>query len=196
MPTKKLQSTDATYIQRLEMMRSLSHHIGSSDAETNVAIGITNEPTFVGKSTSLLSFLRSRTEDSSFELSFIVGTDTLERLVAPRYYVSEESMISSLTRFLSPEGDNSVVVCARRELKKPSSVQDESEDALKSARDFIDAGRVKLMDIGEDESTFSSTNVRKLVKELGVDDEGRKVWGRFVVPSVADYISNEKLYVG
>lgn len=191
---KTLKATDATYIQRLEMMRLLAGHVRPSSA--NVAIGITNQPTFVAKSASLLSFLRPCVPETPlFELSFIVGMDTLERLVAPRYYTSEESMMESLNRFLSPQCDNSIVVCARRNVGNEGDDAGAAEDTLKPAREFIQTGRIKLMDIGADESTFSSTNVRKLVKELGVGEEGRKVWGKFVVPSVAEFIVDEKLYV-
>jgi len=211
---KTLKATDATYIQRLQMMHLLAGHIRSSASpnldSANVAIGITNEPTFVGKSTYLLSFLRNRiaslssTEIPQLELTFVIGMDTLERLVALRYYSSEESMLVSLNRFLSPEEDNSVVVCARRKPTTTPSAggkgfesagEDGIEDSLKPARKFIRSGRIKLTDIGTDESTFSSTTVRRFVREFGVGVEGRKLWGRFVVQSVAEFIVSERLYL-
>jgi nicotinamide-nucleotide adenylyltransferase len=233
---KTLKPTDATYIQRLEMMHLLAGHVSrpahsdyaphSTAASANVAIGIVNEPTFVGKSTSILSFLNDRLDSFStnvttaestasitsvyttipkprFELSFIVGMDTLKRLVAPRYYGSEESMAVSLNRFLSPEEDSSVIVCARRNTQ-PSTFTPTAtsslittttvDDVPESAKRFIGSGRIKLIDIGAEESTYSSTNVRNTVKELGVNEVGRQVWGKFVVPNVVDYIAKEGLY--
>lgn len=213
---KTLKPTDATYVQRLEMMRLLTQHVRptfptSSDAEAhaNVAVGIIDEPTFVGKSTRLLDFLSthlralSQTHSSlvppsdkiPFELSFILGLDTLERLVSPRYYPSEAAMLTSLRHFLSPMEENSIVVCARRKLPSAADPPNE-EDKLVVAREFIDTGRVRMIDIGEDESTYSSTAVRTAIKELGLDEESQSVWRRYVPTSVADYIVNEKLYVG
>jgi len=211
---KVLKATDATYIQRLQMMCLLSRHIRSSTSPNlepaNVAIGITNEPTFVRKSMCLLSFLRNRiaslssTEIPQLELAFIIGIDTLERLVAPRYYDSEKSMLASLNRFLSPKEDNCVVVCARRNLATFTSVADKGvesvgedgiQDSLKPARQFIHSGRIKFMDIGADESTFSSTTVRGFVKDFGITEQGRKLWGRFMAQSVAEFIVSERLYL-
>jgi len=127
--------------------------------------------------------------------------DTLERLVAPRYYDSEKSMLASLDRFLSPEEDNSVIVCARRNLATSGKkgVESVGEDgiqvSLKPARRFIHSGRIKFMDIGTDESTFSSTTVRSFVREYGISEQGRKLWGRFVVQSIAEFIVSERLYL-
>lgn len=103
-------------------------------------------------------------------------------------------MLSSLRHFLSPTEENSIVVCAKRNLDRPANVEDET-NVLRPAREFIDSGRIKLMDIGEEESTFSSTAVRNAVKLFGVGEEGRKVWERWVVSSVARYIESEGLYV-
>jgi hypothetical protein len=76
------------------------------DSSANVAVGIINEPTFVKKAEVLHSFLYSRissflsdvvtrqaceglgqqVSNWSVQPSFLMGYDTLERLVAPRYY--------------------------------------------------------------------------------------------------------------
>ncbi|RXW25520.1 hypothetical protein EST38_g347 [Candolleomyces aberdarensis] len=68
------------------------------------------------------------------QLTFIVGMDTLERLFSPRYYppsppsdpttttaaaggvTAEQTMITVLSRMLSPypEGDDTLIVCAKR----------------------------------------------------------------------------------
>jgi nicotinamide-nucleotide adenylyltransferase len=94
---------DASYSQRLEMMALLTQRMAS----TNVAIAITNEPTFVRKSEALLAFLKQKFTSSpirpfpTIELTFLVGSDTLERLFSPRYYLSETNMRASLQKFLS-----------------------------------------------------------------------------------------------
>ncbi|KAF8740077.1 hypothetical protein AX14_008712 [Amanita brunnescens Koide BX004] len=97
---KTLKPGDATHVQRVAMMRLLSHHI--TNTPDNVAVAIIDEPTFVGKSSQLRSFLKQRIWDAGavecppIQLSFILGFDTLERLVAPRYYGSVEQMTLAL----------------------------------------------------------------------------------------------------
>ncbi|ETW83294.1 hypothetical protein HETIRDRAFT_409165, partial [Heterobasidion irregulare TC 32-1] len=91
---KHLKLGDATHVQRMEMMLLLAHDI----RDNNTAVAIIDEPTFVGKSTALIAFLRSHLLQlslsppasvvSSIELSFVQGFDTLERLLSPRYYDS------------------------------------------------------------------------------------------------------------
>ncbi|KAF9448659.1 Nucleotidylyl transferase [Macrolepiota fuliginosa MF-IS2] len=208
---KSLKPTDATYIQRLEMMHLLAQQVqpSSRTTEPNVAVGIINEPTFIGKSTRLLDFLSthvqtlsqaypesiplSESERIRFELSFILGLDTLERLVSPRYYPSEAAMLTSLRRFFSPSEENSLVVCARRKSSGGDALG--GKDKLALAREFIDARRVCMIDIGEDESTYSSTTVRTAIGGKGLGEEGQKAWRRYVPSTVADYIVEQKLYV-
>ncbi|KAG6373400.1 hypothetical protein JVT61DRAFT_6549 [Boletus reticuloceps] len=121
---KVLKPGDATFVQRLEMMRLLSHDMRSIETSEssggfpqisdNVAIAIVDEPTFVGKSTVLLHFLKKRLaavvessnspnstsikRDASYpfpspKLTFFLGFDTLIRLFSPRYYPSEQVMV-------------------------------------------------------------------------------------------------------
>ncbi|KAF4596224.1 hypothetical protein EYR38_007601 [Pleurotus pulmonarius] len=151
---KVLKQGDASLVQRLEMMVLLAKDIvcpasGPSDAgrsmESNVAVAIIDEPTFVGKSTKLLTFLRNRlarmsdgvgsSETCEPKLTFLLGFDTLERLLSPRYYAAAdgpagsdptEIMMGSLRRFLSPAplGDDSAIVCARRTMANSFSLVD------------------------------------------------------------------------
>lgn len=122
--------------------------------DRNVAIAITDEPTFVGKSKVLQEYLRARLASlppettpqsplgpQNTQLSFIVGLDTLERLFSPKYYppppssqaTHEETMIEVLSRMLSPAsqgGDDSLVVCARRITTLPSDVGQSQRSTL------------------------------------------------------------------
>ncbi|KAJ8490036.1 hypothetical protein ONZ45_g13345 [Pleurotus djamor] len=152
---KALKRGDATFVQRLEMMSLLTEDVicrssplfgapgteinggGSAVAAlaeppmcNNTAVAIIDEPTFVGKSAKLLTFVRNRLaglstsalpEKQEIELTFLLGFDTLERLLSPRYYGSDglnssTAMMTSLRNFLCPppNGDGSRVVCARR----------------------------------------------------------------------------------
>jgi nicotinamide-nucleotide adenylyltransferase len=217
---KQLKPGDATYMQRLEMMVLLAKELASQstagdngDSENdNVAVAIIDEPTFVGKSHKLLDFLNGRMSslvDASTshtltqaqpKLTFLMGFDTLERLFAPRYYEnSEQDMLQALRTFFLPspspptgagEGDGSRVLCARRSVDAyPSSSTPESE-TLTLAREFIDSGTLALVDIGEDESRFSSSEVRR-----GVKADGGVDWQRLVTEETARYVERERLYV-
>jgi len=56
------------------------------------------------------------------------------------------------------------------------------------AKEFIESGRIVLVDISEDEQTFSSSEVRD--KIIRGDD-----WQRMVSTMVAEYIVHHKLYI-
>jgi nicotinamide-nucleotide adenylyltransferase len=232
---KSLKPTDATYLQRLEMIVLLAKDIirydqdGKSAGDANVAVAVIDEPTFVGKSGQLLSFFRQRLAElngspqplssdrsSSYaglpiafppapHLTFLQGLDTLERLFFSRYYPSEEAMRLSLCQFFSPDGDASRVVCARRirrcaglpegseSRETQASMQEQSERERKflaSAQGYLDNGSITLIDIRKDEQTFSSTEVRE--KLCRGDDS----WRKMTTNSIADYIVEQKLYIG
>lgn len=190
---KTLKPTDASYIQRLEMMLLLAQ---DSKSSAEVAIGIVDEPTFVGKASKLLAFLQQRLSGLAFapprpELTFLLGLDTLERLLAPRYYGASPSdpdavakMFASLHRFFSPEHDNARVVCARR-----ASSSSTEAATLQLGERFLSDERIVLIDIGEAEQSYSSTAVRDA---LGRRDDHS--WKALVSPGVREYISKAMLY--
>lgn len=106
---KVLKSGDATLAQRLEMMILLAKEIERSFGDppaANIAVAIIDEPTFIAKSSVLCASLRERqllldpnplaelepsqfmerdmiTQPLKIQPNFLMGTDTLERLVAP-----------------------------------------------------------------------------------------------------------------
>ncbi|KAJ7623389.1 hypothetical protein FB45DRAFT_925447 [Roridomyces roridus] len=182
---KTIKPTDASYAQRLEMMLRLAQDSG----DDHVAIGVIDEPTFVGKAGKLRAFLEQRLSDLGFspsrpQLTFLLGLDTLERLLQPRYYGSEENMYASLHKFFSPEHDDVRVLCARR---ATSSATEAATLAL--AERFLSEQRIVLIDIGAVEQTYSSTAVRNALAQK--DDDG---WQSLVSPRVKEYIITEKLY--
>ncbi|KDR78828.1 hypothetical protein GALMADRAFT_63984 [Galerina marginata CBS 339.88] len=216
---KTLKPGDATYQQRLEMMdllasdvqadadQSASLSTSTSDAlspveRANVAIAIIDEPTFVGKSATLLTFLRRRLSTlnpplktlGDIELTFIVGLDTLERLFSPRYYPSETAMMTSLRKFFSPgpDGDNSRIISAQRIMRPPFSSQAQESDPLSLAKEFIDSGRIAIIDLGDQISTYSSTTVRRSRNSVGSGQDS--LWRKLVTKPVAEYIVEQHLY--
>ena len=185
-----------------------------SDAEQssppNIAVAIINEPTFVRKSSVLLQFLQQRVpsmvtlSNSSLstssllsqsgipriQLTFLTGMDTLVRLFAPRYYVSEEAMRYSLHHFLSEEGDDSRIICARRASQGISPEEERVQECriLDTVKAIVQSARVMLVDMSERERSISSTCVRQSIAR------GDEVWKELVVPEIAAYISGHNLY--
>lgn len=199
---KVLKPGDASYLQRLEMMSLLTQRMST----TNVAIAITNEPTFVGKSEALSAFLEQKLASSStqppptFELTFLVGLDTLDRLFSPRYYPSEANMKASLQKFLSstPDGDNSRIICARRTFIPPITSQStmETQKISALANHYLDSGRIAIVDIGKELSTYSSSDVRSAIAQdrPTPGDETKPHWHDCVTTEIAKYIVEEQLY--
>lgn len=194
---KSLKSSDATHPQRLEMMFLLTQDIDSSSESEgparNVAVAVIDEPTFVGKSKLLLSFLRGRMQTiddgqlPSIQLTFLQGLDTLERLFSPHYYPSEASMNASLIDFFSPTGDDSSVVCARRGAKNDSRWDESRLPPL--AKEFVATGKVVLIEIGGKEREISSTEVRHQRAS------GREGWRDLVGDRITRFIEGQGLYL-
>lgn len=59
---------------------------------------------------------------------------------------------------------------------------------LTTCREFVDRERIHFINIGEDEESFSSTDVRATVT-AGVDS-----WRRQVTDLIANYIIENRLY--
>ncbi|KAF8843700.1 Nucleotidylyl transferase [Paxillus ammoniavirescens] len=219
---KSMKPGDATYIQRLEMMQLLSQDLCSTDSTKteygcpspvsgNIAIAVIDEPTFVGKSTTLLRFLRTRLaspinssslssaterQDGAYslphpKLTFLLGFDTLGRLFSPKYYPSEEIMVQMLRVFLFPNEEDCRIVCAHR--TSPGAGQTSQNElhgkALEMAQEFIASGRIILIDIGAREQTYSSSEVRAKVAA------GDETWKWLVTGVIANYIMENALYV-
>ncbi|KAF5326791.1 hypothetical protein D9619_004214 [Psilocybe cf. subviscida] len=213
---KTLKPGDARYEQRIEMMSLLARSINpSADSPSgpsphttpedisNTAIGIIDEPIFAGKSSLILSYLdgllasRSAGTGSSapvVELTFLVGLDTLERLFSTRYYASESAMVDTLRKFIlpRPDGEGSRIVCADRAASNSASWPDPK--AMESAQEFMDSGRISIIDMGNELSTYSSTTVRRSVGSLGQDDSPAGTWRKLVTKDVAEYIVENGLY--
>lgn len=200
---KGLKPMDATYVQRLEMMirlaRDIHPAVPQGEHNANVAVAIIDEPTFVGKARILTDFLQRRiislspSSDSlpaftpSPELTFLVGMDTLERILATRYYPSPSEMRDYLKAFMT----TSRLVCARRVIPGQLDAQSEAKEkeVLALAREYLDVERLTIVELEEDIESYSSSEIRRRI-EAG-DEE---IWRNMVTPSIAEYITVEGLY--
>jgi len=190
---KSLKPGDASLSQRLEMMILLTQDMPRND---NVAVAIIDQPTFFGKSSSLLQFLHSHVSsisfnpvnhNISFQLMFLVGFDTLERILSHRYYSSEPEMYRSLHTFLSEDGDDSRLVCARRPGLTPIGSESERY-TLMVAKEFSDRQRLAFIDLADTVKSFSSSYIRYEIAKSGA------TWKDVTTPQIARYVLNHSLY--
>ncbi|KAF8206129.1 hypothetical protein K438DRAFT_1963230 [Mycena galopus ATCC 62051] len=163
---KTLKPTDASYIQRLEMMRLLAQDSAPDPEAHQIAIGIVDEPTF-GKATKLLAFLEQRLSGLPRpQLTFLLGLDTLERVLAP---------------VAIAQHDNARIVCARRASSSSSEAA-----TLKLGERFVSDERI----IRGAVQSYSSTAVLDAL--IRRDDVS---WRALVSPRVREYTSKSKLYM-
>ncbi|KZV94736.1 Nucleotidylyl transferase, partial [Exidia glandulosa HHB12029] len=155
---------DATPEQRLEMMQLMAQELGE-----DVAVAAIDAPTFVGKARALRSL-------GAAQLAFSLGADTLTRLVKPSYYGSEEAMHKALRAFFND--DSARVVCAHRD----------AEPVPNAAQEYIDAGSVALVNLGERAEGVSSSAVRAKIAQ------GDESWREMVSSSIVRYILQHGLY--
>lgn len=165
---------------------------GNENDSANVAVAVCQEPVFVDKSKILRAYLSSRMADLTvlsashtitIRLTFLMGTDTLERLFVPKYYGSEDAMRVALETLLS----DSHILCAKRAFGE--SYQHPDTAWIDRAKRFIASGAVTFRDIDEERSTLSSSEVRKNV-QLG----RTSLWKSQVLDTVAQYIEERDLY--
>ncbi|TFK27817.1 hypothetical protein FA15DRAFT_613355, partial [Coprinopsis marcescibilis] len=190
---KTLKPNDATYLQRLEMMALLAQDVATcqnlEDGRGNVAVGIIDEPTFIGKSRILKEYFDIRVSslqqpppnllstDSNgpgdvavspkSQLTFLVGMDTLKRILSPKYYspppdlpdlTPEQTMSGALSRMLSesPKGDDSLIVCARRSTLPSDTTSQQSKGESDLQQALEPAYRMGWLKLDGDESTETS----------------------------------------
>jgi len=182
---KKLKPTDATYVQRVEMMVLLAKDMLAEQPGSRVAVGIIDEPTYVGKCRVIRQTFAGEGSQATKDvrLWFGVGWDTLLRLFAPRYYGGPEGMAKQLEGFFDRDGCG--VVCARR-----GEESEEEERAFlesEGVESWVSAGKVVMADIGE-KAAYSSTAIRDAVHSQ------RQDWKRMCTARIAEYIDKEGLY--
>jgi len=189
-------------------------HSNSPNSPPNVAVGLVNEPAFIAKSSALHRYLDGRfaelTSDPSHsvstQLTFLMGSsqcmhrvrltqtirirlvtlgfDTLERVLAPRYYPSEDEMHRLLGIFFSQAGDDARVVCARRSLHG----RDSDIGSLPATQPYLESGRVALIDIDSSEMSLSSSTLRAQCRS------GDLLWSTATTVEISQYIVDHKLY--
>ena len=86
--------------------------------------------------------------------------------------------------FLSQDGDNARIICARRLMNgRDGDIED-----LPAAKPYLKSGRVTLIDIGRSEMSLSSSALR--TQRQG-DDQS---WSAATTAEVCQYIVDNRLY--
>lgn len=190
---------DATLNQKIDMMILFAKELESIGSEENdlgsqnVAVAVCQEPIFVEKSKILQTYLRSKIANLSqpltlVRLTFVMGTDTLERVLMSKYYGSEDAMQAALESLFTPSNTTqSYILCVRRALGE-SYLQSDSELADK----VKNYGAIAFTDMADEHgclNSLSSSEVRKNI-HLGKTSS----WKHQVLDTIANYIEKQPLY--
>ncbi|KAL1741261.1 hypothetical protein HDZ31DRAFT_76313 [Schizophyllum fasciatum] len=180
-------SRDASYAQRLQMMIILARHLGP-----RAAVGVTIQPTFVGKARALRAWLGGQSLNGNGtrpELAFLVGYDTLQRILAPKYYGGAEAMRAALRGFFE---DGARLVVARRDAAAYPAFAGASDMPV-LLQEFRDG--IEMRDFENEEgisadglTMISSSAVRKAVAE------GDPGWLGLVPLPISEYVRESGLY--
>ncbi|EGW32484.1 uncharacterized protein SPAPADRAFT_61552 [Spathaspora passalidarum NRRL Y-27907] len=170
---------------RLQMMYLMANDI-SKKWNISVSIGVTKHAKFVDKSVSCLNFIKP---SSTLKLTFLVGFDTLVRILNPKYYLPDK-LSTSLEQFMK----STDLFCLTRVDKDITN--DEQNNYLEEIR----GGRHEdipshwgeniflVKNFGDDIANISSSEIRLQISQ-GNDD-----WKSKVVPEIRDFIVNNDLY--
>ncbi|KAJ2956415.1 hypothetical protein NQZ79_g7720 [Umbelopsis isabellina] len=102
------QLTGANTQQRLYMMQKLAVDLHEQYNIRNIAVGVTKHARFFEKADEIHAWLRSQNPNRKVQLGFIMGYDTVIRLVDQKYY--DQPVVQALQPFFQ---DN-FVICADR----------------------------------------------------------------------------------
>ena len=178
---KTAKATDASLLQRFEMMTLLADQVERNTGQ-GVGIGLLNEPTFAGKAEIVREWLAKEKDIQDVQLSFLVGTDTLIRCFEPKYY--PKGMHETLDPFFA----KCFVVSAQRGDEDTSRGVEEGVLDRPEVRKWVENGRVRLRGtFKEGREEVSSTAVREAIQQ------GKGLHG-LARQDIEDYIKQEGLY--
>ncbi|CDW97463.1 hypothetical protein [Sporisorium scitamineum] len=179
---------DASLSQRVEMMTLMAkdvEHIQTASGQTaNVA-------------------------EVQPRLHWVVGFDTLYRVFQLKYYPSLQDFQQQCSQFFEREG--TTFVCARRDpssYPQLASARSQAQDAKEQARQeedkllasenvapWVRRGSIGMLDIDADQAKLSSTTIRALIKDTGVEkQEKRRRLKELVPPSLVEYLVESRIY--
>lgn len=182
----KVTAAPAALEHRLAMMCLMADYV-QKKMQVNVSVGITDHAKFVDKSSTILRYLKE--QNLLAKLTFLVGFDTLLRILNPNYYLPDK-ILAALSEFM---GSTDLFCLTRNDEKL--SVADQSlyvqtlrsgghEDlpSIWSQSISLHTGEIDIV------GAMSSSKIRK---EVG---DGHKEWHNEVIPEIHQYIVEQSLY--
>ncbi|EWC45878.1 hypothetical protein DRE_04885 [Drechslerella stenobrocha 248] len=168
--------------QRVAMMCLLAQEIRDQYATSggggvHVDVGVTTSARFVDKSDDL------RTRGYNGHVLWIVGFDTLVRLLDVKYYPPAHTLAPVTNTLLA--GDSRILAFARPDDGFGSA---SAQQAYCEAIDPAIAGKLDVLDADEATAGVSSSAVRKAVAA------GEDGWRAAVCPAIAAFVDAEALY--
>lgn len=170
---------------RLEMMHIMANDI-SKKYTVNVSIGLTKHAKFVDKSVSIFHYIKER-ED--VKLTFLIGFDTLIRILNPKYYLPDKLSIS-LEQFMR----STDLFCLTRTDKEITNEQQSSYlEEIKGGKNLdVPAhwsDNIYLVNnFDHDVANYSSSEIRLKISQ------GDDSWMTKVEPAIRDFIISQNLY--
>ncbi|KAI8331741.1 hypothetical protein BC941DRAFT_438328, partial [Chlamydoabsidia padenii] len=161
--------TGASIIERVEMMELMAKR--HTTPHHPVYVGLTHQAKFIDKAKEIQQW------HSGVELTFIVGQDTVTRLLDPKYYLP-----TPVTCVLDPFFNTCRLVCADRPGYGSSSLAQHYAD--KMTRISLD-GAV---------ASISSTLARQAVARVLSGRDDRAVLSQFMDDDVVEYVLGKSLY--
>lgn len=178
----------APFEDRVEMMVRMGNFI-KKNLQVDVIIGLTDKARFVDKKSSIINYIKCRLKKESVtELSFLVGYDTLIRILNPKYYLPV-SLCTALEDFFIGLD----LFCLSRDSPE-ESIQDQIHFIRKIANGEIEgvpevwASKIHLVaNESTETSSISSSTVRNMI------NRGSNLLN-LLIPEVANYILTNHPY--
>lgn len=183
------KSTDLTgYLHRLEMIKLFAQHI-FNDYGLTCSIGLTNKSLFAEKLTAIFDSLDSPMKEC-LKITFLLGFDTLIRLLDPKYYKGE-----GLEKALGPFFDRASCFVVSR---------DDGHYSFQSQKNYITdirngkfdgevpaswADHIFLESGTSDSLKISSSSIRANIKSGKTE-----FWKESTYPDIVRYIVEKGLY--
>lgn len=173
-------------IHRVDMMKITADYI-QKVFQVDVNIGVIKAAKFVDKSLILFNYLHARSVDHP-KLTFLVGFDTLTRILDPKYYIPDK-LSSSLQEFML-NCDLFVLTRGKGGVSQTKYVDDISHGRIgEIPTQWSKSIHMINENHGESElGVISSTLIRNEIME------GDEVWKSKVLPEIKQYIETENLY--
>lgn len=183
--------TGASIVERAQMMEILARRQASLG--NPVYVGLTCQARFINKATEIQTWHQKQQEHkkhqyTGIELHFILGQDTVTRLLDPKYYVPQP-----VKEALDPFFENCYLICADR----PGYTKENDDDEFWKTplvRSYADRiARISLADYGP-VASISSTLARQAVARISAVDGNRETLLQFLDDDIVDYVLDAKLY--